>query len=451
MPNAHRFSSLVSEAMRRCGCCWLLIVLGPVVGSPRADAAGPTLLDYFQACGIDDDAFAKFADDRQIADDELGVIRCIAVRLRDCPMDRLRHMTSPENSAADGNRAATERFPTPAEAKSRRGRMFELQGSFVSAEPVVAPDSEPLWRCTITLTPGAGTLPASSEYPHRAVVYVAELPEKLRTGGAGQRVALDGVFVKYVPGATAEPTVVIVAPRLQWRKDSPLGNLGMDFGLFDGIRDNSPVTAADRDAFYRLLLLARNAGPVRLDRDADRLDGSSTGLPALFRDPDSQRGRLVKLSGTARRVVRVPIDDPSIVSRLGADHYFEIDLAAEGSQGNPVVFCTLDLPGGMPLSGPSSYGESMDVTGFFLKTWQYATALSEGEKANHPGSSQALQTAPLVIGTAPLWKPPAMEKKSSSAAVGGFLLLAMIGVCLLSWHFRQSDQEFSRQVITRER
>jgi hypothetical protein len=159
----------------------------------------------------------------------------------------------------------------------------------------------------------------------------------------------------------------------------------------------------------------------------------------------------VKLSGTARRVVRVPIVDPSIISRLGADHYFEIDIMAEGSQNNPLVFCTLDLPGGMPLSGPMPYGESVEVTGFFLKTWQYPTAISEGEKAANPGSSQALQTAPLMAGPAPLWKPATAGKKSStSAACGGLLLLVMIGVCLLLWHIRQSDQEFSRRVIARE-
>ena len=153
--------------------------------------------------------------------------------------------------------------------------------------------------------------------------------------------------------------------------------------------------------------------PIRpaCDRDAERLDGSPRGCPPCFAIRPPQRGRLVKLSGTARRVVRVPIDDPAVVSRLGADHYFEIDLVAEGSQNNPLVFCTLDLPGGMPLGGPPSYGENMEVTGFFLKTWQYPTALSEGEKAANPGSSRALQTAPLVIGPAPLWKPAAVGEK----------------------------------------
>ena len=246
--------------------------------------------------------------------------------------------------------------------------------------------------------------------------------------------------------------VIVAAAAVQWRDDSPLGDLGMDFGLLQGIQDQSALTAADHEAFYRLLLLAENADPARLGVAMRRdLDASSPGLPALFRDPAAQRGRLVKLSGKACRVVRVPIDDPAVVARLGADHYFEIDLVAEGSQGNPLVFCTLDLPDGMPLGGPPSYGEGVEVTGFFLKNWQYPTSLSQGEKAANPGSSRAMQTAPLLIGPAPLWKPAAVAKKSSTAAaVGGLLALAMIGVCLLLLSIRQSDQEFSRQVIARE-
>ena len=92
-------------------------------------------MDYFRACGIGDDAFAKFSDDRQIADEELGVIRRIAVRLRDCPIDRLQRMTPPE-TAAESNRLAAGKLPSPAEAKGQRGRMFELQGSVVSVERV---------------------------------------------------------------------------------------------------------------------------------------------------------------------------------------------------------------------------------------------------------------------------------------------------------------------------
>ncbi len=431
-------------------CFWLLIAVGLVLGTRHAEADGPTLLHYLHACGIGDEAFAKFADDREIAADELDVIRRIALRLRDCPADRLEQLMLQEAPAPGHDR---QQLPAPGSPlpASTRGRVFVVQGSLASVEPVEDRDSEPLWRCSVTLTPSAGFPPASTGFPHHALAYVADLPEKLRNKVAGERVALRGVFVKYVPGAAGEPTVVLVAPRLQWRGEPPLGNFDMDFGLLEGISDNSPLTAADRDAFYRLLQLARKADAASLGHDAQRLDAASSGLLALFRDSASQRGRLVRISGTALRVVRVPIDDPAIVSRLGADHYFEIDLVAEGSQNNPLVFCTLDLPEGMPLSATASYGEDVEVTGFFLKNWQYPTPLSAQEKAANPGASQALQSAPLVIGPAPLWKPAAGEKKSShGAAIFGLLALATIGACLLLWQIRQADREFSRQVIAPE-
>jgi hypothetical protein len=432
----HRLKTLHSTILPR-GCHWLLPAVGLILVVAQADAAqldrsisGATLLDYLHACGIGDEAFAKFNDDRQIAAEELDVIRRIAVRLRDCPPGG--QIANLPGSLQVGN------LPRVAEAQGKRGRSVELQGDVVSVEPVEDPGREPLWRCIVT----------SAALPGRVVVYVAELPEKLRSAGSGQRVVCAGVFVKYVPGAAAVPMAVVVAPRLEWRPES----LAMDFGLFDGIHDRSPLEAADRDAFYGLLRLTRRADlerPSFIDplkgRDAERLDDMST----LFRDPAAQRGRLLTLSGIPRRVVRVPIDDAATAARLGADHYFEIDIVPEGSPSNPAVFCTLELPEGLSADGPSMYGENLEATGFFLKLWEYPTALSAAEKAVNPGSSQAWQTAPLLIGPAPSWRPaPNVAKESSHfAAIVGLLALGIAGVCLLLWHLRTSRSVLPRGTI----
>ena len=53
-------------------------------------------MQYFRACGIGDDAWTKFSDKRQIAAEELDVIRRIAVR---CATARP-WPTLPENSLA---------------------------------------------------------------------------------------------------------------------------------------------------------------------------------------------------------------------------------------------------------------------------------------------------------------------------------------------------------------
>ena len=308
------------------------------IGASRTAAAGPALVDYLRACGIGDEAFARFADDRQIADVELEVVRRIAVRLRDCPADVLGRMATGmlpaggDGTAADAGHAASTRLPQPAEAKMQRARTFEIEGSLASVEPVKDGD-ETLWRCGLTLTGS----------PRQAVVYAAEVSAALRTAGIGQRVAASGVFVKYVPAV--ESTAVFVSPRLGWRPDSPLANWGMDYAMLEGIQDDSALSATDHGAFYRMLQLAKRADPARLNHEAVLWDASEQGVPALFRDPAGQRGRLVRISGAARRVVRVPIDDPAAVSRLGKDHYYEIDLVAEGSQNHPLVFCARSARG----------------------------------------------------------------------------------------------------------
>ena len=282
------------------------------------------------------------------------------------------------------------------------------------------------------------------------MIYAADMPEKLRSGGSGQQVAAEAVFVKFVPGKMAERTPIFVSPRLQWRPPSPLADLGMDFGLLQDIHDNCPLTPDDHGAFYRLLELTRIADLGRPTGETKGQDDGLSDVAELFRHPATHRGRLVRLSGIARRVVAVPIDEPAIEARLGVNHYYEIDLVCDGSQNNPVVFCTLDLPDGMPSGDPPSYGQKVEVSGFFLKDWQYSTGLSDGEKATHPGSALAWQTAPLLIGPSPTWKPSAAKQKSSTdAAVSGLLVLVIIGVCLLLWHLRQTDQEsfllFSRR------
>jgi hypothetical protein len=347
---------------------------------------------------------------------------------------------------ANGNPAgASGKFPSRAEPHNERGRMIAFQGRVEAIEPVADPlagpgtmypwSAEPLWRCTIV----------REGQPHRVLIYTAEMQETLRSRGAGRKVAVDAVFVKYVPGARDEPMPVVVVPRFSRHADGPLGSLGMDLESLDGVLDNAPLTTADSEAFYRLLELTKNASSARLTRQADVLDAAVAA--SLFHDPAAERGRLIHVTGIARGVSSVPIDDPALAARLGRDHYFQIDLVIDALQDNPLVFCTLDLPKGLPLGGrhPEGacyYGQPIEATGFFLKNWQYPTGMTAGERAAHPSASRALQTAPLVIGPAPVWKPVPIVQKGSAAAVG-ILALAMIGLGLLLWSVRQSDREFS--------
>jgi hypothetical protein len=398
----------------------VVALLSLLLSGTPARAAAPSLGDYLRTCGIGDKDFARFSDDRQMADEELDVVCRIAFRLRDCPADALRRMMAHESE------------PVPADGKYRRGRTMRLRGrieSIETAETLSGAAAEPLWRCTLV----------SETTPRRAVVYVGQIGNRPHTG---EQVAVDAVFVKYVPGVQDRPLPVVAAGRLQRRPAGPLAELDFDAELLDGVLDRGPLAAADSAAFYRLLALTKPADSARLRREAGALD--PVAAAGLFGDPAAERGRLFRVTGIARRAARVPINDPAAAAQLGADHYFEIHLLADDLQDNPLAFCTLELPQGMPLGGPPLYSQPIEVTGFFLKMWQYPTGMTAVERAEHPGSSAAWQAAPLLVGPPPDWKPaPALRKDGFDWLAGGILALAMTGLGLLLWSLRQSDQEFS--------
>ena len=376
-------------------------------------AAAPALGDYLRACGIGNKDFARFSDDRQMADEELDAVRRMAVRLRDCPADALRRMMAQETISAT------------ADAKYKRGQIVTFRGRIESVEQV----EDSLSRCTL----------ASDTLPHRAVVYVGQIAKE---PNVNEQVAVNAVFVKYVPGVQDRTVPIAVAGRLLHRAAGPLGELDFDAELFEGALDRAPLAAADSAAFYRLLELTKSADSPRLQRKAGALD--PVAAASLYRDPAGARGRLLRVAGAARRAVRVPIDDPATAAQLGADHYFQIDLAVPALQDNAMVFCTLELPPGMPLGGPRSYSQPVDVTGFFVKMWQYPTGMTAAERAEHPGAAQALQNVPLLLGPAPRWEPVKNTKVDSLGwGSGGILALAITGLGLLLWSLRQSDLEFS--------
>jgi hypothetical protein len=386
----------------------LSLLLNGVPAPPPA----PALRDYLRACGISDGDFARFGDDRQMADEEIDVVRRVAARLRDCPAEALRRMMTQESETAT------------TDDKYKRGQTMRLRGRIESMERV----DDSLWRCTLV----------SETPPHRVFVYEAQ------TGNPAKGVvAFDAMFVKYVPGVQDKPVPVVVAGRFQRQADGTLGGLDFDAGLFDGVRDRTALDGTDSAAFYRLLALTRSADAARFWRGSATLDASVA--TKLFYDPASERGRLFDVAGIARRAVRVPIDDPATTALVGADHYFQIDITSDALQDNPLTFCTLELPPGMPIGGQPSYSQPIEVTGFFLKLWQYRTRITAGEQAEHPGAVEALQAAPLLIGPTPRWEPP---KNANVDAPGwgfaGIVALAITGLGLLLWSLRQSDLEFSR-------
>lgn len=207
--------------------------------------------------------------------------------------------------------------------------------------------------------------------------------------------------------------------------------LGVDADLWQGVRNRTPLEAADRRAFYELLRVVGRYSP----REMLHLAGEPTPLAPLFNDPDRQFGRLVNLEGVVRRVTRIRVDDPELRREYGFDHYYQVELFPADSQNNPLVCCLRTVPEG---SERPPRHETWQVAGVFLKVWAYRAQATGAGAAN-------VRLAPLVIGPGALRvvdaEPASREGLRTAVAI---LILAGLGLAwALVW--RRGDRAARRK------
>jgi hypothetical protein len=390
------------------------------------------LLDRF---GID---LKPLADGRPLTADETNVLLRVLYRWGGARAPGAEPYQFNTFSPLDAEKAArhdASRLDFSNESQRVRGEFFALRGKVVAVEPVAVPrelvarfDFAEYYRCRLLLD---GDRPM--------VVYVREVPQAWRRGARpGQPGGALAVYLKTAPGDGP----LWAARRIAWYPDTPLGRLGMDAGLLDDLQDRKPLRPAEQEAFYQMLAAVYRAPPGELLRLADAqlkaAGQTSTSVVPLFNAPHTARGQLVGLTGTARRAIKIYIDDPEIVARLGIDHYYEIGLFTGDSQDNPLVICTPELPPGMPPGEDFRYLEEIRVAGFFLKVWAYRSARQEEGKP-------VAQLAPLVIAQTPVWLAPAPRGRSpltGAVSVG----LALGGLLLAAWMLWQTKAIHSRRI-----
>ena len=418
---------------------------------PQASSAAETNppanpREMFQALGVDDGYFDRLADGRPLTSDEDETLLRILFRLRTFPpVDVDRWALSSD--------ALAEAIQQP---KKARGDIFRLHGRLLNVEPIVPPSEAAqryelakYFRCRLQLD-------ASRRL---ADVYTEDVPDQWRNGATPDAsVGALGVFLKLSQTTDQRPLLLFAAPRLAWYpQESLLGRLGMDFGLFDSVENQKPITANDREAFYQMLAAVGRAKSGQLIRQAeenlattpadwrwiDREGREQYSVVPLFNEVDTQRGRLVELLGTARRIEKILIGDPALIARFGFDHYYQVSLFTEDSEGNPLTFCILDLPEGMPYGNLPRYGETVRIAGFFFKTWNYAVpkladpALSPGDPKTHR------QLSPLLIGRSLAWypAPQPVDRTFSNLVVGGLFFFVMVIVWLMAWRSRRRERK----------
>lgn len=260
------------------------------------------------------------------------------------------------------------------------------------------------------------------------------------------------------PAGTATPwpadpaRLLLVARRVAWHPPTPLGGLGMDYGLFDTVVDGQRLVAGDTDAFYALLAAVGRGLQTTIEAAAGPV---ADAVPLI--DPGrkwfaTHRGDAVTFQGTARRATRIQIDEPRRRRELGGDHYWELYVFVPTSlikindrvqDTYPIVCCVRDLPEGMPTG--QSINEPVRVSGFAMKRYAYPLPKVQGQD----DAAATRQETPLVIGKQAIWVPEPSATQATS--ILGWVFLSLAGLVALvlafgAWRFnRDARLQLQRQ------
>jgi hypothetical protein len=299
-----------------------------------------------------------------------------------------------------------------------RGTVVRLEGHVLSLKKY-----DSVYHCTMELNNGTVT-----------EIFVPSVPQDWKHDvPIRERAAALGVYVK-----SYKDVPVVAAPAIQWFPDTWLGNLGFDVGSFDQVpvcrvteREQNDeetnqrtfrFTESDREPFYGLLRAMSDTSEGEAEEEAKK---QSVSVTDLFNRPQETRGRCILLSGTAKRIVPTPVTDSEVQSLFGIDHYYQIYLFTEQSQGNPIVVCVGSLPEGMSAGDAADFSESITVAAVPYKLWIYETPTGP-------------HYAPILVGRSPVWHPKLPDKRyvSESATAFSFTLffvLVLIWVACRFW------------------
>jgi len=172
--------------------------------------------------------------------------------------------------------------------------------------------------------------------------------------------------------------------------------------LLSEIQDETlGLTDADRDAYFRILMLTQKlpdeelrllAREFREDRHAaspkyrKQPKAKFPTFVDLFQHPADYRGRPVTLHGYFRRLISYSAGE----NTQGFETIYEGWLYPDAGQGNPAVVIFTEKPDGLPIGGDIT--EEVSVTGYFFKMYGYQ-------------AQDAPRKAPLLLANSVRWQP----------------------------------------------
>jgi hypothetical protein len=183
--------------------------------------------------------------------------------------------------------------------------------------------------------------------------------------------------------------------------------LGVQRRWLATLEDNTVLRAAESEAWFGMLAILAKTDPQTLE-DASL---GPVAFASLLRQTSEYRGRLVTVSGTVRRVVRVD----AVENGLGITRYWQCWLQPGGGS-SPIVVYALHLPERFPtgtdLRAPASF------TGFCYKRWAYLAA-------------DGTRVAPLLLARTARWQPP-LPPRADWQPPPAAIVVAVSGLALLA-------------------
>jgi hypothetical protein len=316
--------------------------------------------------------------------------------------------------------------------------------------------------------------------PNPVLVCSRIVPKAWKVGEPiDERVSCFGLFIKVGDSSGPAAQLVFAANRVAWHPDRVepslgitadhvlLGDLGMDIGLFDDVRNRTHgITANDRECFYQMLAVTgRSQKPDWESHAQQQID-----LASVLNDPQVQQGKLMTVSGVARRITKIEVPDRDIQQRFGIDHYYQLDVfvalprdlkgirmvdargdsaGVEFTNNFPVNICVLRLPESLAKRPKLSEGEFLSeriiLPAAFFKLWAYKT-----EYVSQVDSEQ-YQFGPLLIGLEPeLDTIDTGMNPYVGIAAGAVFLIALAAIWIGLWRYNRGDAKFDREVLKRQ-
>ncbi|MEX2092261.1 MAG: hypothetical protein WD971_06270 [Pirellulales bacterium] len=473
-----------------------------VVPPPAQTSADPAQFrKLLELAGWNATRFATFDKAGPLADEDQQELVELLWRLKTFDGPQL---TDWARAGASGKEIAAAPSEHVGEIVELAGRVTRVERHALSAELAARLEMPAYFECQMMLDGGAGMATILTSRVPKAWLELQSLDEPAESAG---------VLIRLLSSTNGSTDRLFVSREIAWHPKQPhapfvslgesvLGELGVDVGLLDDVRQRRPISAAEREAFYQMLDASGRIGTNQLTRfasqDLDAVekhwaaeeqrlaatlkDSPPGGNPRdrvrlqlahevqaraakgqysvapLFNDAENRVGELVTLDGAARRVTRVDVGTSAdgttsdVARRFGIDHYYEIDVFTEDSQNNPVVFCVRELPPGFPLG--DGLQEPVRIAGFFFKSWSFQSrrATLPDAQVDAAPAGDMRQFAPLLIGRGPILIDEADASASDSTGLiaAGLFVVLLGAIWAAGWWLARDDRRFVETTLAKQ-